>query len=158
LWLERDYPNLVFSGGGKAVSEASFCGHFFDAYDPDSESGWDFHGCFWHGCEKCFARKKNEIHPSTKKNKPPQQRTYGDIYKQTLALDEKLEKSAGLIMKTMWECEWKRLKLVDPTINQFLTKCGDIRLHQHRFKPSTNIHSEEQLVQAIAAGSMYGFF
>ena len=64
-----------------------------DAYVPETNTVYEFHGKFWHGCPKYF--NKNDINPMTKT-------TYGELYKKTLDR-ENLIKNAGYELIVKWE-------------------------------------------------------
>ena len=62
----------------------------------------EFHGCFWHGCERCFPNRDN-INPV--KNK-----TYSDIYKDTCEKRENIIKERYNYIE-IWECQYNSLSL-----------------------------------------------
>jgi len=64
-----------------------------DAYVPETNTVYEFHGKFWHGCPKYF--NKNDINPMTKT-------TYGELYKKTLDR-ENLIKNAVYELIVKWE-------------------------------------------------------
>ena len=63
-----------------------------DGYDPKTNTVYEFHGDFWHGnLQKHYALKKHPII----KNK-----TFGELYEETLRRDEKIKKAGyNLIVK-----------------------------------------------------------
>ena len=67
-----------------------------DAYVPETNTVYEFHGKFWHGCPKSFS--PNDINPMTKT-------TYGELYKKTLDR-ENLIKKAGCNLVVVWEDEF----------------------------------------------------
>lgn len=73
-------------------------GYFVDGYDPKTNTIYEFLGDYWHGNPKMFSA--NVICKSNGK-------TFGELYKHTLARISSL-KSAGYIVKYVWESEWKR--------------------------------------------------
>jgi len=64
-----------------------------DAYVPETNTVYEFHGKFWHGSPKHF--NQNDINPRTKT-------TYGELYKKTLDR-ENLIKNAGYELIVKWE-------------------------------------------------------
>lgn len=78
-----------------------------DGYCRETNTIYEFHGCFYHGCKKCT--DENNINPITKK-------PYRDLYRKTIER-ENFIKSQGYNLITMWEHEWdliyKYLKTLD---------------------------------------------
>jgi len=64
-----------------------------DAYVPEINTVYEFHGKFWHGCPKSF--NPNDINPMTKT-------TYKELHNKTLAR-EKLIINAGYNLIIKWE-------------------------------------------------------
>lgn len=60
---------------------------------------FEFDGCFWHGCPKCF--NQTDIHPINKKS-------MGELHKNTIARG-KLIKKYGYVLISITECEYKKL-------------------------------------------------
>ena len=69
---------------------------------------YEFHGCFWHGCPKCY-KNKFECHQRL------DGRTFDDVYKCTQRKIDYLRQK-GYTVVEMWECEWERLKSKHPDI------------------------------------------
>jgi len=69
-----------------------------DGYDEKTNTIYEFHGCFWHGCVKCYTDRE-EMNPISKK-------TYEELFKKTI---ERIEifKSLGYNVVEKWECELK---------------------------------------------------
>lgn len=68
-----------------------------DAYDPNTNTVYEFHGDFWHGNPKVY--KSDHINKVTKK-------TFGEMYKKSKAKDE-LIISFGFNLIIMWESDFK---------------------------------------------------
>ena len=61
---------------------------------------FQFHGCYYHGCPKCFP--PDSIHPHKKK-------PYGLLYQQTMEHAEELKQIyKPYRYHEIWECEWKQ--------------------------------------------------
>jgi len=58
----------------------------------------EFHGCFWHGCPKCFSK--------TTMN-PVNDIRMGDLYARTMEKKQLIE-NCGYSYVSMWECDFKR--------------------------------------------------
>lgn len=64
-----------------------------DGYFPRSNTVVEFHGCYWHGCPRCFA--PNERHPKLKV-------LYSSLYQKTMIRDAKIS-ALGFNLITVWE-------------------------------------------------------
>lgn len=71
-----------------------------DGYCKDNNTVYEFHGCLFHGCFKCF--DKDKINPFIKKCKNK------DLYIKTLER-EKWIKSMGYNLVVIWEHDWNSL-------------------------------------------------
>ena len=71
-----------------------------DGYHQDSNTVYQFHGCYYHGCPKCYdnftVNEKNTIHMHI-------------LHENTLRIED-LIKSLGYNLVTMWEHEFDRNK------------------------------------------------
>lgn len=68
-----------------------------DGFCKKNNTVYEFHGCFWHGCPKCFPNR-NDINPKSKK-------IYKNLYENTLLRDDLIRKS-GYNLITLWECDF----------------------------------------------------
>jgi G:T-mismatch repair DNA endonuclease (very short patch repair protein) len=72
-----------------------------DGYCKETNTIYEFHGCYWHGCKKCF-EDRDEINKVTKKKME-------QLYIKT----QKKKKwciEYGYNYKEIWECEWYDLE------------------------------------------------
>lgn len=69
-----------------------------DAYDPITNTVYEFHGDFWHGNPSIYSA--TDINPRNKS-------TYGELYKKTVAREE-LIKQSGYNLITIWEYDFKK--------------------------------------------------
>ena len=81
-----------------------------DGYHDASRTVYEFHGCFWHGCNRCY-KNRFESHQRL------EGRTFDDVYKYTQNKMECLRQK-GYVVVEMWECEWQRLKANNPDIKK----------------------------------------
>ncbi|CAB4000500.1 DNA polymerase [Paramuricea clavata] len=81
------------SGGEKSVGR-----YFPDGYHEETNTAYEFHGCFWHGCLNCYAR--GTVNPVTGK-------TMHNLYMATVEKTSYL-REGGFNVIEMWECELKR--------------------------------------------------
>ena len=78
-----------------------------DGFDSSTDTVYEFHGCFWHGCDKCVTNRYL-LHPVRGV-------TMAKLYDDTLQRQILLE-NEGFIVKVMWECEWSERKRTDPEV------------------------------------------
>ena len=83
-----------------------------DGFDASTNTIYEFHGCFWHGCPRCFPTR-HETHLRHF------DRTMQDVYETTQQRTQQL-KEQGYHVIEMWECDWSRLKDTSPDIRTFL--------------------------------------
>lgn len=100
-------PNLMqhaLNGGEKII-----LGHKVDGYCKETNTVYQFHGCFWHGCPKCFD-------PNRINNK--NQKEMKDLYIKTQERNDKIREKYNLI--EIWECDWTMVKKNDRNIKDFI--------------------------------------
>ena len=71
-----------------------------DGYTEKGRIVWEFHGCAFHGCKKCFPRNRHI------KMTPHKTHTMEDAYLKTLEKTMKLQQ-LGYIVIEAWECDVK---------------------------------------------------
>ena len=75
-----------------------------DKYKVDGRCGntvYEFNGCYYHGCPKCFPDDEVVVHLNSFKS-------MSEKYQDTLEKEELL-KSKGYTVVTMWECDMKQI-------------------------------------------------
>jgi hypothetical protein len=96
-WIE-----LIESFDDKKISHALNGGehrigkYSIDGYCKETNTCYEYHGCFWHGCTTCY--NPNTINPFTN-------RTNGDLYQKTLDRENYI-RSKGYNLVVMWEHDW----------------------------------------------------
>ena len=99
------------NGGEKAVKTSKGKEHV-DGFDKSSKTVYEFLGCLWHGCPRCFPNKRDLTHPIMP------DRTPNEAHRATT---EKLNRLAERhSVKHIWECEWKTLKQKEPLVKAFV--------------------------------------
>ena len=79
-----------------------------DGYDRNTNTVYEFMGCFYHSCKKCY--QQDSIHPLKSDLYNKEKRvTHGMVYATTMRVLEDI-KNAGYNVKVMWECDWRRIK------------------------------------------------
>ena len=97
-WLvSLDNPNIRHALNG---GEVEYCGARVDGYDETTNTVYQYHGCFWHGCPRCF---KPYFINNIKKE------TMEDLYQKTVDRTKQLE-GGGYTVVEMWECRWVKTK------------------------------------------------
>lgn len=136
--------------------------YYADAMHVESKTVFEFLGCFWHGCRKCFA---DQDLTSPKQGVP--YRTLNE------AVSEKRRyyTKHGLHCEFLWECEFKQMRDEDPGLNQFflerkehyktIDKIGPIQLRDALKGGRTNnikfLHeaTEEESIRYLDVCSLY---
>ena len=84
-----------------------------DGFDPLTNTVYEFHGCLWHGCTKCFPdRHLQSIQRAD--------RTFQELYEAT-TLKEKLLFEHGYNVVIIWECEWDRKVKTDEDLKTYIS-------------------------------------
>ena len=81
-----------------------------DGFDPNSNTPYQYMGCYWHGCPTCFDPARRH---------PTRGQTYAYWYEKTMVNVEYLE-SLGYTPIIQWGCQWKDEKERNPNIEVFL--------------------------------------
>ena len=83
-----------------------------DGYFATTNSVYEFQGCFWHGCRKCYPNR-SELHPRL------ELRSAADVY---LCTQEKLQflRDRRYHVIEMWECDWQEMKEERKDIRNFV--------------------------------------
>lgn len=95
-WLNSlGNPNIKHALNG---GEQIICGAKVDGYDKTSNTVFQYHGDFWHGCPKCYSEDSiNNVNGAQ----------MGDLYEKTKERSNQI-KEAGYNLVEMWECEWTK--------------------------------------------------
>ena len=83
-----------------------------DGYDSQTNTVYEFQGCFWHGCPKCYPNR-------TEAHKRLEGRCFDDVYSYTKKKLQFLQ-DKGYNVVTIWECEWTKLKKKRVEIKAFV--------------------------------------
>jgi hypothetical protein len=97
-----------------------------DGLDINQKTVYEFYGCFYHGCEKCFP-KRYTLHPLFRI-------TFEEVLKKTYDREIRL-RVLGYKVVSMWECKWNSMKKSYPKINAFveMNKDGFTPLNPYDF-------------------------
>ena len=103
-WLEQEAARRTIHihhaacghGGERWVERAPV-----DGYNHETRTVFQYHGCHWHGCRKCYPYDRNKI--ITRNNQTREDR-YNRWYKATVKRTEALQ-AAGYHVIEAWACE-----------------------------------------------------
>ena len=98
--------------GGEQFVRTLLDAYFVDGYDPLTRTVYEFHGCLYHGCPRCYPSRRA-------KHYAVPDRSVEELYQATLSKRMALLR-AGYTVIEMWECEWDRLVDNEPAVSQFL--------------------------------------
>ena len=85
---------------------------FVDGYCHDTQTVYEFQGCFTHGCPTCYPNRHE-------KHVRHYDRTMQDVYETSQHKLQQLREQ-GYTVVQIWGCEWKRLKETNPEIQSFV--------------------------------------
>ncbi|KAK3742921.1 hypothetical protein QZH41_004491 [Actinostola sp. cb2023] len=85
-------------GGGAIRTEKRRSSAKVDGYDPDTRTVYQYHGCVFHGCPRCFQQNRQRVYF-------PTGRTMEDLHDKTVARTRAL-RGAGYRVVERWGHEW----------------------------------------------------
>ena len=94
-WLKTlpDYDDIEHAENG---GEHTIKGRLkADGYNPKTNTIYEFHGCYWHGCPKCYKDRDTIIRSNKSREK---------VYQDTLKKEQKI-KDLGYNLHVCWEHE-----------------------------------------------------
>lgn len=113
-----------------------------DGYCKDENIIFEYHGCAWHGCLKCF-KEDGFNHPYKKKKKI----TNKEIYNKTIERENKI-KELGYKLVTIWSHEWlsmcKNKANIIPTEIIFSDDEDDYKVNKLKRIPTEIIFSDNE--------------
>ena len=114
LWLEYTMQSTgsiirhANRGGEYRIPEL---GIFVDGYCHSTGVVYEFHGCFYHACPRCYP-DQSLVNPKN------QNKTMEEIYKATLERTAVLRDN-GYVVEEMWECDFLSMLKVDLDLQKF---------------------------------------
>ena len=82
-----------------------------DGFNAQTQTVYQFHGCYWHGHD-CALNRGKEF--NEKRNKP-----MSELLEETRANTEYI-RSKGYRVVEMWECEWRQMKRTNRELQRFI--------------------------------------
>ena len=105
-----------------------------DGWCAETRTAYQFHGCFWHGCPKCY----DQIETNPKNNK-----TMAELLTDTKKHTTYLRRHVKVV--EMWECDWKE-KRKEPDVKSFLAPA-----RRQKWKMT-----QQQIITAVVDGTLFG--
>lgn len=87
--------------------------YYVDGFDEETNTVFEFYGCFYHGCPRCFKSGRHA------KNNCHKDRTIDEVYDATLKKAAML-RQAGYTLTECRECEFNEEKKSNPQLIAFL--------------------------------------
>ena len=126
-WLNREACEIGCTLRHQANDREKRIGKLsVDGWCADTNTAYQFHGCFWHGCPKCHT-DPDEINAVNGK-------TMGVLLAETKKHTEYLRRHVKVV--DMWECAWKRER--DPPRRPKWTM------------------TQQQIIAAVVDGTLFG--
>ncbi|KAK5650288.1 hypothetical protein RI129_001317 [Pyrocoelia pectoralis] len=116
-WVEHS-QQLTIQHAGKAREFKTPSGIKVDGYCAETNTVYEFLGCYWHGCEECFPNQAN-VDPKLDMNTAMFVRN-----ENTVARSQRL-RDHGYNLVEMRECDFKRLILASEELRDFIHNLGD---------------------------------
>ena len=113
LKLFGDVPDMQHAGN--TGEEKKIGPYAVDGYSPDQKKVYEYYGCFYHGCPKCYSNL-NEISSRDLRIRLEL------AHLQTVRREKELRETYGMDVEIMWGCEWKEMKETQPEILENLKK------------------------------------
>ena len=105
-----------------------------DGWCAKARTAYQFHGCFFHGCPKCY--DQTEINSVNDK-------TMAALLEKTRCNTAYLRRHVEVV--EMWECEWKEIRK-EPDVKSFLAPAS---------RPRWTM-TQQQIIAAVVDGTLFG--
>ena len=105
-----------------------------DGWCPKTRTAYQFHGCFFHGCPKCY--DQNETNSVNGK-------TMATLLEKTRCNTSYLRRHVKVV--EMWECEWKGLR------NE-----SDVKIFLAPSSRTRRTMTQQQILAAVVDGTLFG--
>ena len=112
-----------------------------DGFNVESQTVYQFQGCYWHGHD-CALNRGKEV--NEKRNKP-----MTELLEETRANTEYI-RSKGYRVVEMWECEWRRIKRGNRELQRFIAT--EVR----RTLDTIKIMSPERILSEVRNERLFG--
>ena len=113
-WLAYEESLLPLGGDGDQIKHARNGGEkkvwtskgqeFVDGWCKNGKIAFEFLGCLWHGCLRCYPKRRNAPHAVMP------DRTFNEVHRATQEKLKRLKEAKEVkTVKSIWECRWKKL-------------------------------------------------
>ena len=116
IYPKKYIHTILTVGGEKLLHLSRGRSHHVDGWCDDDGIAFEFHGCFWHGCEQCYPDRDavNSVNGHT----------FADLHKETKDMEELVKKHKDVNkLVVMWECQWKTMIAENSLIAKFVREC-----------------------------------
>ncbi|XP_025766946.1 uncharacterized protein LOC112848118 [Oreochromis niloticus] len=151
-WLEYlSYTQGVFIRHALNQGEKKLGSYYLDGYAliNDKPYVWEFLGCYFHGCVKCFSNQA-DINPLL-------DLTFAELNSRTEEKLAKLRTEHNMCLVTIWEHEWTELKRTDVSVINFLKHYEPPEPLNHRHALFGGRTSPAQLHCSAGPGERIGY-
>ena len=105
-----------------------------DGWSAEARTAYQFHGCFFHGCPKCYDQTEtNSVNG----------KTMAALLEKTRCNTAYLRRHVEVV--EMWECEWKEIRK-EPDVKSFLAPAS---------RPRWTM-TQQQILAAVVDGTLFG--
>ena len=105
-----------------------------DGWCAEARTAYQFHGCFFHGCSKCYDQTEtNSVNG----------KTMAELLEKTRCNTAYLRRHVEVV--EMWECEWKEI-CKEPDVKSFLAPAS---------RPRWTM-TQQQILAAVVDGTLFG--
>ena len=117
-------------------------GLMVDGFHAESNTAFQFHGCFWHG-HPCSKTRGVTDHPY-------RGMSVQTVYQDTLD-KESYVRALGYNLTRIWECEWERVLDANPSLSEWNRSF----LAQEYGKPGKTF-TQEEILESVKSGDLFG--
>ena len=143
-WLEwvahqdRIHIRRQLNNTGKRIGDRKL---LVDGFNVESQTVYQFQGCYWHGHDCALNRGKDV---NEKRNKP-----MTELLEETRANTEHIRSKYYRVVE-MWECEWRRMKRTSRELQRFIAT--EVRRTLYTIK----IMSPERILSEVRQDRLFG--
>ena len=108
MWVHHQTGDRILhalNGGEQRID-----GNYVDGYNPEKTTIYEFMGCLWHGCSRCYLH--NTMNPVN-------DTSMEDLLEGTIRKVEHF-KNLGFQVEVKWECEFKQELTTNPEMKSFV--------------------------------------
>ena len=98
--------------GGEETIRTAVTSYLVDGYDKITQTVYEFHGCMYHGCPRCYPNRQAKHYATP-------DRTVQELYEATINKRMALLQ-AGYTVVEIWECQWQKLVDTNAEVQSFL--------------------------------------